>query len=48
MVIKNIFSGVFGGSIPEAMIELSHIFSALIDTDGKIKIPGLSDQVDPG
>ena len=39
--------GVFGGSIPEAMTEISHIFSSLIDIDGTIKIPGLSAEVDP-
>ena len=29
------------------MTEISHIFASLIDTDGKINIPGLSDEVDP-
>ena len=29
------------------MIELSHLFSSLIDTEGNIKIAGLSDQVLP-
>ena len=29
------------------MTEISHIFSSLIDIDGTIKIPGLSDEVDP-
>lgn len=29
------------------MIELSHLFASLIDTSGKITIPGLWDQVDP-
>jgi len=44
---QDLHSGVFGGSIPEAMTEISHIFSSLIDIDGTIKIPGLSDEVDP-
>jgi len=44
---QDLHSGVFGGSLPEAMVELSHLFSSLIDTSGNILIPGLSDQVDP-
>ena len=41
-------SGVFGGAVPEAMAELSHIFASLIDpATGKIQIEGIYDQVDP-
>ena len=45
---QDLHSGVFGGSVPEAMIEVSHIFASLIDAKtGEILIEGLSDQVDP-
>ena len=44
---QDLHSGVFGGSVPEAMIEISNIFASLIDAKtGKILIEGLSDQVD--
>jgi len=44
---QDLHSGVFGGSLPEAMTEISHIFASLLDTSGNITIPGISDQVDP-
>lgn len=44
---QDLHSGVFGGSVPEAMIEISNIFASLIDAKtGKILIEGLGDQVD--
>ena len=44
---QDLHSGVFGGSVPEAMIEISNIFASLIDAkSGKILIEGISDQVD--
>ena len=44
---QDLHSGVFGGSVPEAMVELSHIFASLISAEGQIQIEGLSDQVLP-
>merc|ERR1712130_50757 len=43
---QDLHSGVFGGSIPEPMIELSHIFASLVDCNGKILVPGLMEEVD--
>lgn len=43
---QDLHSGVFGGSVPEPMIELSHIFASLVDPKGKILVPGLLDEVD--
>jgi len=43
---QDLHSGVFGGSIPEPMIELSHLFASLVDTDGHLLVPGVLDEVD--
>ena len=43
---QDLHSGVFGGSIPEPMIELSHLFASLVDCDGHLLIPGVLDEVD--
>ena len=45
---QDLHSGVFGGSVPEAMIELSHIFASLVDPNGKILIKDLEKEVNPG
>ena len=46
---QDLHSGVFGGSVPEAMIELSHIFASLVDpATGKILIKDLEKEVNPG
>ena len=46
---QDLHSGVFGGSVPEAMIELSHIFASLVDpSTGKILIKDLEKEVNPG
>jgi len=45
---QDLHSGVFGGAVPEAMVELSHIFASLSDpATGKINVEGIYDQVDP-
>lgn len=44
---KDLHSGVFGGSVGEAMTDLIHLMSKLVDTKGKILVPGISDRVRP-
>lgn len=43
----DLHSGVFGGSAQEPMTDLVRILGSLVDTDGKIQIPGLMDLVAP-
>ncbi|KAJ3415216.1 hypothetical protein HDV05_005356 [Chytridiales sp. JEL 0842] len=45
--MKDLHSGVFGGTVHEPMTDLVHIFSTLVDTKGKILIPGIYDDVAP-
>ena len=42
---QDLHSGVFGGSVHEATVELSHIFASMVEPNGKIKVPGVMDQV---
>jgi len=44
---QDLHSGVFGGSVHEAMIDLSHLFSKLVDQKGNILIPGVNELVKP-
>ncbi|KAL3210588.1 hypothetical protein MRX96_037057 [Rhipicephalus microplus] len=44
---KDLHSGVFGGSVYEAMADLTHLMSQLADRTGKILIPGIMDDVAP-
>ncbi|CAK8695363.1 unnamed protein product [Clavelina lepadiformis] len=44
---KDLHSGVFGGSVHEAMGDLITIMSSLVDSKGKILIPGIYDSVAP-
>ena len=44
---QDLHSGVFGGSAQEPMTDLMRILGGLVDTDGKIQIPGLMDMVAP-
>jgi len=44
---QDLHSGVFGGSVHEAMIDLCHLFSKLIDQKGNVLIPGFADNVAP-
>lgn len=40
-------SGVFGGSVHEAMTDLIHLMSQLVDRSGRILVPGIYDDVAP-
>jgi len=44
---QDLHSGVFGGSVHEAMIDLVHLLSKLVDDKGKILIPGVNELVAP-
>ncbi|KAL1117307.1 hypothetical protein AAG570_004633 [Ranatra chinensis] len=44
---KDLHSGVYGGAVNEAMGDLLHVFSSLVDGKGNILIPHLSDDVVP-
>lgn len=44
---KDLHSGVFGGSIHEAMTDLIGLMDTLIDKDGNILVPGILDDVAP-
>ena len=44
---QDLHSGVFGGTAQEPMTDLAHIFSKLVDSKGKILIPGINEMVAP-
>lgn len=44
---KDLHSGVYGGSVHEAMTDLVILMGKLVDNKGKILIPGISDDVLP-
>ncbi|XP_049606552.1 cytosolic non-specific dipeptidase [Syngnathus scovelli] len=44
---KDLHSGVFGGSVHEAMMDLISLMGSLLDRRGKILIPGIYDDVAP-
>ncbi|XP_054620173.1 cytosolic non-specific dipeptidase [Dunckerocampus dactyliophorus] len=44
---KDLHSGVFGGSVHEAMTDLITLMGSLVDRRGKIQIPGMYDDVAP-
>ncbi|XP_077968652.1 cytosolic non-specific dipeptidase-like [Styela clava] len=44
---KDLHSGVFGGSVQEAMADLIAIMNSLADKNGKILIPGINEAVAP-
>src|ERR1700722_6882908 len=44
---QDLHSGVFGGTEQEPMTDLVRILATLVDTDGKIQIPGLNELVAP-
>lgn len=41
----DLHSGVFGGTTQEPMTDLVRVLGSLVDTDGKIQIPGIMEQV---
>jgi len=43
----DLHSGVFGGAVHEPLIDLHHLFGKLVETDGKIMIPHIDDNVSP-
>jgi Cys-Gly metallodipeptidase DUG1 len=44
---QDLHSGVFGGTAQEPMTDLVRVLGSLVDTHGKIQIPGLMDLVAP-
>lgn len=44
---KDLHSGVFGGTVHEAMTDVAMLMTKLVDANGKILIPGIYDDVDP-
>ncbi|XP_072172211.1 cytosolic non-specific dipeptidase-like [Diadema setosum] len=42
----DLHSGVFGGSVHEAMVDLVALLNSLVDNKGKILVPGVYDSVD--
>ncbi|KAK9882385.1 hypothetical protein WA026_020908 [Henosepilachna vigintioctopunctata] len=44
---KDLHSGVFGGTVAEAMTDLIYLLNTLVDDSGKILIPGIYDNVAP-
>lgn len=44
---KDLHSGVYGGTVHEAMTDLVYILGTLVNKNGEILIPGLSDEVAP-
>ncbi|KAL9086553.1 MAG: hypothetical protein Q9159_004143 [Coniocarpon cinnabarinum] len=44
---QDLHSGIFGGAAQEPMTDLTRVMSSLVDTDGKILIPGIMEQVAP-
>ncbi|KAI9709205.1 MAG: hypothetical protein M1812_007728 [Candelaria pacifica] len=44
---QDLHSGVFGGTAQEPMTDLVRVLATLVDTDGKIQIPGLNELVAP-
>lgn len=44
---KDLHSGVYGGAVHEAMVDCVNVLSKLVDTKGKILIPGINEAVVP-
>lgn len=44
---KDLHSGVYGGAVHEAMVDCVNVLSKLVDTKGKILIPGINEAVAP-
>ncbi len=42
---QDLHSGIFGGAAQEPMTDLTRILAKLVDTDGKIQIPGINEMV---
>ncbi|KAB8576173.1 hypothetical protein FH972_025701 [Carpinus fangiana] len=44
---QDLHSGVFGGTVQEPMTDLVRVMAQLVDTDGKILVPGINEMVAP-
>ena len=44
---QDLHSGIFGGSAQEPMTDLVRVLGSLVDTNGKIQIPGINEMVAP-
>jgi len=44
---KDLHSGIYGGSVHEAMSDLIYLLGQLVDVKGKILVPGINDNVAP-
>ena len=44
---QDLHSGIFGGAAQEPMTDLVRLLSTLVDTNGKIQIPGIDEMVAP-
>lgn len=44
---QDLHSGVFGGTAQEPMTDLVRVLASLVDTNGKIQIPGINEMVAP-
>eukprot|EP00928_Gymnodinium_smaydae_P012061 TRINITY_DN14395_c0_g6_i1.p1 TRINITY_DN14395_c0_g6~~TRINITY_DN14395_c0_g6_i1.p1 ORF type:complete len:577 (-),score=140.51 TRINITY_DN14395_c0_g6_i1:22-1701(-) len=44
---KDMHSGVIGGGVHEAMTDMVHVMAKLVDSQGKILVPGIMDDVAP-
>ena len=44
---QDLHSGIFGGAVHEPMTDLVRLLGRLVDTDGKIQIPGVNEMVAP-
>ena len=44
---QDLHSGIFGGSAQEPMTDLVRVLGRLVDTNGKIQIPGINEMVAP-
>ncbi|CAN0154130.1 unnamed protein product [Lampetra planeri] len=44
---KDLHSGVYGGSVHEAMTDLTRILASLVDSSGRILVPGIYESVKP-
>ncbi|XP_062512918.1 cytosolic non-specific dipeptidase-like [Corticium candelabrum] len=42
---QDLHSGLYGGTVHEAMIDLVHLLDTMVDSHGNIKIPGVNDAV---
>lgn len=44
---KDLHSGIYGGSVHEAMTDLVFLMNSLVDQNGKILVDGLYNEVAP-